>query len=526
MKRSMKYLAMLLTAGLFMTGCSNEEESEAPAGKGKPVKFEMGMASTRTSTGTDYVTTFVEGDAVGIFAYERQGDGSDGAAAVVTNAKYVLGTDNIWAATGEGIYSEAGKSFNYYAYYPYQEGNFDPASIQTTVKLDQSTAAAADYNISDALTANNKTAGVGETNVTLSFIHAFALVQVNLGGDLATKEAVITMQNVFPTAALNAKMGTAGAASGVAGTIKMYGVPAINDVADAKKFAFRAIVPAQAVAANESLLEIATSGKTYRFTYSAEVTYEASKLRVMNVAVGASSQNTITIPAASVTIDKWGTSDEIPGTGGTEEVIIPLIEKPGATLTEVVDNPSALTANTWFALKKKDLVNPAIFSIEADENTTWKKVLKLEFTGSLTQGASWFVAALGYYRTTPMDVSTTTKYKVTAKIKAGAAATKMVFTCRNTDNSASFKVNALPALAAEVTTVSATPGTDWTPYTFYIDFSKKSASVGTVPSSGVCDDATADDYKTFELRIYPGTGKTVTTETIYVSDVTLEPYNP
>ena len=82
------------------------------------------------------------------------------------------------------------------------------------------------------------------------------------------------------------------------------------------------------------------------------------------------------------------------------------------------------------------------------------------------------------------------------------------------------------------TTVSVTPdATDtWQEYTFYIDFSKISSTVGSVTGKDgkVFSDATSEDLIGCDLRIYTNSAATAAIQsvnaTIYVSDVTMEPY--
>lgn len=517
---------MAAIALLAMSACNNEIDEPVAATKGKAVSFQMGLASTRTATGTDYVTTFVKGDAVGIFAYERNADGTDGALAV-TNAKYVLNDTGIsWEAADANntAYADSKKAFNYYAYYPYQEGVTKPGSVQMAVKPNQSTAAAADYNISDALTAQNKTVAANSTDVALQFIHAFALVQVNLEGTMADKDATITMQNVYLGAALNLQYTSeslpAGSTYGEKGTIKMYSLPEVNEVADADRFAFRAIVPAQSIGANDALLEIKSKGKTYRFTYSTAVSYKAGKLRVMNVTLGETAgKTTITIPAANMSVDIWGTTEAETGSGSVEEA--PLISKFGTELTPIVETPLSLTTDTWFALTGKGIAN-LTYSIEDDANVTWGKAAKLEYKDA---GNSWYKSAIGYYHTTPLDVSATSVYKVTLKIKAakngaGLVISKLTFTCRNAANTHSFQVSANANFTgSEATSVTKAPAAEntWESFAIYINLAKKSTAVGTT----ALIDADATDYSKIDFRAYTGAEAG---STIYISDVVLEPY--
>lgn len=501
---------MAAVALLAMSSCNNETDEQVSATKGKAVSFQMGLATTRTATGTDYVTTFVKGDAVGIFAYERNTDGSEGALAV-TNAKYVLneaGTSWEAADPNNTAYADTKKAYNYYAYYPYQVGATNPSSVAMTVKSDQSTAAAADYNASDALTARNKTVAMNSTNVTLQFTHAFALVQVNLEGTMADKDATVTMQNVFPGAALNLQHANgalaAGNANGTQGNIKMYSLSEVNQVADADRFLFRAIVPAQSVAANAALLEIQSKGKTYRFTYNAAVEYVAGKSRVMNVALGETSgEITITIPAADMTVDIWGTTEKGTGTGSAEEIIPLMPELTAGTQFNKyykVANPSV--ANSWFMLTQSaenEIPQKTIITV-TDENGTPTINYQLDATAS----AGWNNSAVGfttnqctkatYKLSFDMMVENTNKDTLNSAKKVGVS----IF-ARSTNYKTSAdcgflilngKFDATNSKGASLEYATLTEGGIWTPTSVTFDLSK--SILGSSNGGAVAYIATSD----------------------------------
>ena len=86
------------------------------------------------------------------------------------------------------------------------------------------------------------------------------------------------------------------------------------------------------------------------------------------------------------------------------------------------------------------------------------------------------------------------------------------------------------------TTVSKTPTTEnkWEDFTFYIDFSLISETVGSIPGNDKDnpkkfeDSSAADVASGFDLRIYTNSNSTDAVDpvnaTIYISDVTMEPY--
>lgn len=535
MTTNFRLLAMAAVAMLAMNSCVKEENLNNGDKKGTPVEFEMGVNSvSRTSTPDDgYATTFVAGDEVGIFVY-------NGETPVVKNAYYKLSADGKWEAQGEAITAEEGVSYSYYAYYPYNAAATEATSVSLTVAGDQTTG----YTGSDALMAKSENVAAGTTTVPLQYSHAFALVQVSLKGDLAAKDATVTLQNVYPTAELNLKDGTVGEAAGTSGTVAMK---ACTTNGDAAPYNYRAIVPAQKIAANNGILTTFSNGKNYKFTYSVEVPYESGKLRQFDVTLGGATGNKIEIGQS--TISDWTDGSAVEGGEGSTEVIVPTYIYPlGETLADVIAAPS-FEEDTWFGLKRAENEPGDItYTIEDDATTTWGKAAKLSYTSTWnteTKKAvnnSWYLGTLGYYHCSTDAPINGGIYKVTLKVKGSTndagTVSKLVFTCRNADNSSSFGAATNQNFLA--TTVSVTPDAadTWQEYTFYINFDKKSTAVGTVPTTGIEEgesnyakrwiDSSASDYSKFDLRIYTNDAATATvtsnTATIYISDLVMEPY--
>lgn len=349
MRKNLFFWAIALTSSLFIAGCS-DEEAQGESAQNEKVYFLMSPRSlTRTSTGEDYETKFVTGDAVGIFAYERMSDGSEGKM-VVSNTKYTLGTDGTWQAA-EGhmpVYADAKRSINYYAYYPYSEQATNPEAINLTVISDQSAGDAANYNISDALAAQNTTTGKGAKVVKLAFKHIFSLVQVNIDGMDATKDAAITLQNIHSSATLNVKSGeTTTNTTEPKSEVKMYALPS-NQHEDTVRYAYRAVVPAQTIKKGDVLLTVASNGKTFQLKYSADVPYEFAKLRVINAQLGESGKSNLDIPQSDVTIEKWGVSDAVEGEGTVEETSSVNPEEPPTPPETVTSFSPEFTLETAF----------------------------------------------------------------------------------------------------------------------------------------------------------------------------------
>ena len=131
------------------------------------------------------------------------------------------------------------------------------------------------FSKDDVLTAQNTTAEARAENVTLTFNHAFAMVQVGIKSGLTDDAgATVTLESILPTAVVNAKLVRWERLQVRRLLFKCKRQVRINGE-------YRAIVPAQDIASGSKLLTIVAEGKTYAVTYSSAegkaVSYEAGK---------------------------------------------------------------------------------------------------------------------------------------------------------------------------------------------------------------------------------------------------------
>lgn len=554
MKKNIKYFMMAAVALLSMSACNNEMDEQDPANNGKlqPVQFQMSFASTRTTTGDETAgraTTWKAGDAIGIFAYPAGSTTN----AVATNFKYILGKDGNWTATGSEIYPD--QALDYYAYYPYQDGVTDPAAINVAALTDQSKTDESSYAASDILASKTSNVAAGNGKVTLAFSHMFAMVEVKVQGDLITqKPTKVELLGVKLNAELNLTATPPAAtqkADATAQDVTMFCLE--NPNADSKVYSFRAAVPAQEIAASTPLVRIYApdaASKTYTMQHTAAVSYNAGQFRQMIVNIG-SKRVVLIIPASDTSINPWTPSDAINGDGS--EVVPQLITPLSGNLTEIIIGKDAMANATegWYkALRKTDESN-VIFSVTDDASTTWGKVANLTYTSTWDETTkkaiknSYYIATINYLHKTPLDISKSTIYKLTAKIKSSANELKkngvLVFMVRCATFDASFLVTANVDNFNEAnfnnvnqgTTVSKTPKTadTWEEAVIYVNLNKKSSTNGSIDSADIATkvtDTTADDYAGFDLRIYTNSPATTDIQSVIaaisVSDITIEPY--
>lgn len=424
---------MAAVAMLAMNSCEKENEMSTGEQKGTPVEFEMGIsASTRTATdNASRVTTWVEGDAVGIFAYAKGTTTSP----VVTNAKYVLTGDKWVPAAGSEIYPEA--AYDYYAYYPYQEGVTDPANISLAALADQTSAD--NYAKSDVLAAPKTEAEANATTVPLTFKHVYAMVEVQVNGDKVTKQPTsVILKGVKLGGTLNltaADAPTVTATGNATDVTMLYLTKTENP--NAAPFSFRAVVPAQEIAASTPLVtinDVDEAGTDYSMQYSAAVTYEAGNYRQIKVNIG-TTKVSLEIPKADLQIDPWGESDAISGEGS--EVVTPpqnLITLPfnGISSINAISLPKPQNEFTneketnWYSLTNSD--KSPITTYTLDNDASEGKIIKVEYQ----KDGSWYDNAFIYY-----DVNTNNANKIDAS-KTYRLSFRAKTDIKPTDNNTSF----------------------------------------------------------------------------------------
>lgn len=504
MKKTTFLAASLLT---ILAGCSNELENDALNQQGSAIEFKMGVSSTtRTITNDKYETDFAAEDQVGIFA-------EDGANVTPGYYKY---NGSAWESQGSPLYANPTIGYCYYGYYPYNSANSDYKNIALSVEANQTQG----FNASDALIAQNKAAAPGATEIGLKYSHAFALIQVNLSGEYAKADATVTLKDVITDATADLTTGQVTTGTGKS-DVKMWAHTQNATTAEGK-YIFRAIVPAQEIAAETPLLTISSNGKTYSFKWSTNVAYKKGELRPINVTIG--EKTAISFPAGDTSIENWGNSESIGGNGSEVEtpaepvdrLELPLAESTGfRACGNWASDKQTGPENFWFLRNNKDPET----KITVDGNA-------LTIISNIGKKGSWNNSCIGYHH---YGLFEQTIYKVTI-VASGASGSILGCTFSNSTDEKMFKMfndkgadwkrnvttlNKLDA-AAEVTKV------------LYIDLNKAS----TTGSSNFkdYDEATtytatteADVNKGINIMLYNYTDANSTAETnVVVKSVIIE----
>lgn len=328
-----------------LSSCSEDDLGGEPGkgnnGNGGDIRFEIGFAGqtseggpqTRAATLSDFTSKFENGDEIGVFAVAN-GNPLTASGNPIHNVKLTY-TETTPGDPGTGSWSldngvelwwpGSGGKLDFYAYYPYDDNGgspqtLDPQNIAFNIATDQS--AATDHNKSDLLTAKTANKGKADGAVSLTFSHALAMVQVSIPGGKGwaggSEGLTVTLRGVKAksTLDLSAADGTPGSGITVPTTnndptaIKMYRLAEPTG----GNYIYRALVPAQDVAANNSLFLFDHEGRTLLRdgALSQAVTMTAGKAEKFTRTMPGNMIETVEIPAAGQTFSMGETGYATP----------------------------------------------------------------------------------------------------------------------------------------------------------------------------------------------------------------------
>lgn len=376
-----------------MTACNNEL-SEQALNNGGNVNFTMGIGNTPSSrismTEDSYTASFTGNDEVGIFVAEVPS---------YTNVKYSTADGKTW--TGGPVKVSADAAYTYYAYYPYAEG-LTANKIPVVVATNQDTEG---YIKNDYLY-SKLSASAGQTDVKLTFDHALSLVEVTLAGSGAAEGATVDLLNVATDATIDLTAVTPVTTGSTTATVTM-------DVLSNLKY--RAIVPAQKIAASTPVFKIAVNGRTYQAKYSGEINFEQGKYLAMTVTLGEQGGDAEIEITASASINNWtaGTSNG-DASISVAELNIPL-PTDGKVLETIASNWSASTASQQIGADKPEgwykRSNSAIVVSEVGYDDS-EQALTIKRTSEGTGG--WNNDNVTFHSCTPLERA---KYTLSFDVK-------------------------------------------------------------------------------------------------------------
>lgn len=382
-------------AAVAMTACNNEL-SEQALNNGGNVNFTMGIGNTpssRISMPEDsYTASFTGNDEVGIFVAEQPS---------YTNVKYSTADGTTW--TGGPVKVSADAAYTYYAYYPYAEG-MTANNIPVVVATNQDT----EGYIKNDFLYKKYVASQGQTDVKLTFDHALSLVEVTLAGSGAAEGATVDLLNVATDATIDLTSDTPVTTGTTTATVTMDALSNLK---------YRAIVPAQDIAASTPIFKIAVNGRTYQAKYSGEINFEQGKYLAMTVTLGEQGGDAEIEITASASINNWteGTSNGGDASISVAELSIPL-PTDGKVLETIALNwsPSTLAnqigadkAEGWYKRSGSSVTNLTVVGYDESEGAMTIK----RFVDS---DGAWNSDNITYHSCTPLEIG---QYELSFELK-------------------------------------------------------------------------------------------------------------
>ncbi len=318
-----------------------------------------------------------------------------------TNVKYSTADGTTW--TGGPVKVSADAAYTYYAYYPYAEG-MTANNIPVVVATNQDTEG---YIKNDYLY-SKLSATAGQTDVKLAFDHALSLVEVTLAGSGAAEGAIVDLLNVATDATINLTAETPVTTGSTTATVTMDALSSLK---------YRAIVPAQKIAASTPVFKIAVNGRTYQAKYSGEINFEQGKYLAMTVTLGEQGGDAEIEITASASINNWteGTSNGGDASISVAELNIPL-PTDGNVLETIALNWSASTAANqigsdkaegWYKRSGSSVTNLTVVGYDESEGAMTIK----RFVDS---DGAWNSDNITYHSCTPLEIG---QYELSFELK-------------------------------------------------------------------------------------------------------------
>ena len=451
-----QFLFATLALATMFTACSKEEELSKNEG-GTPVNFVIGGIGARTVTtlGQDgaYSTVFKADDEIGIYA----SGGAD-----ITNSKYTVVEENsAQSLNGATISYQEGVETSFVAYYPYDNNGGETVTMTVGNQ-------ATGIDAYDFVTAAPAAITTG-SEVTLTFQHKLAMVQVQVAGEIGENATSVTLKNVKPivtwTAATNSVQ-----TSGNATDITMYRIDEANNI-------YVALVPVQDIQST-AMFSTTIGTKTYIFTPKNTVSLTANKVSKFKIEIGETATMT-EVSTVNFSIGGWDVTATEVGNDSfemSEETIpaIELISSAAGTVSEntILNTATALTDITsegWWSL----LIGGTNASTigKSSDNTSFELNIATE---------GWNNRCL-VYRVAADKIESSTSKKFTLSLNAKmTSGTQVRVSARQVGSNNFFSIGVDTSIAKNLTVGTDYAESNLTP--FDIDFNKFTNSTSNLSS--------------------------------------------
>ncbi len=286
MKKHLFWALALLSS--VVVACSEEDVNMEQEMLKEKVTFVIGEAQSRSVTTDDFKTKFVDGDRIGIFG-TLGAEGNENVLHEVSGGK--LQSDEGVYYTGIG-----GKQANFYAYFPYSEAATDN-NIGFTIGADQSSDSL--FNANDFMMAEVTGIPINSVDsIELNFKHGMVLVQLEVISSQFYVPTLVMLNGCRPSVTWQYKSGKI-ETSGDPIDIKMWNKGENTD----GSIIYWALVPAQTIAAGESLLSFTVNEREYVFTTKADIPLTMGTIKKFKIGIG--EDGSLVVFSTDITAETW-----------------------------------------------------------------------------------------------------------------------------------------------------------------------------------------------------------------------------
>ena len=292
-RRIINTFSPVLLAFFLFPSCDRDDfdDGQEPGG-GEKICFEIAVgvatatqsgAQMRAATDNSYNCTFENGDEIGVFIVKGSG-GLQSSDNWVDNMKMSYNNGNwTYILPTDREYYPIGETLDFYAYYPYQS-SIDPLNMLFPVQTDQSSKV--NFGKSYLLTAVEMNMSNSGNPVRLQFSQALTMIELTVisGGDGAkmTDRVTVTLEGCKSQLDMNLSTGTA-TASGSATAIGMYRMEQPDDANYRTSYTYRALIPAQDVAANTELFKFTQGIRNLSHKPTVQVIFTAGEVKPYDI---------------------------------------------------------------------------------------------------------------------------------------------------------------------------------------------------------------------------------------------------
>lgn len=339
MKSVVRLIGVAALGVVAVTSCSTDDVAFNVASEDPSLKINLAGEITQVYNSRVNDNGFCDGDKVGIYVVDYEGDKAGTLKPKGNRADNVGHTFNeaagVWDAAYDLYFRDNKTNVDIYGYYPFAAPD-DMGAYQFELEKDQSTSAAegqlGGYEASDFLWGKAEKVAPSERVISVAFRHVMASARVTLAegtgfdaGEWASIEKSVLMMNTTRTSTINLSTGAVTATGDV---------PSTGTIPYSANGDYRSIIVPQTVAAGKTLAMVTVGGTPYQFKKDEAFTYSASKQHNFTITVNKRIGSGYEFVLTSESITAWE-NDGVSHDATAREYIVVNVAEPG-TLAECI----------------------------------------------------------------------------------------------------------------------------------------------------------------------------------------------